>query len=93
MNQQKRKKIKGDNENVRRNPLRALPEWSQDFTVNLVDESVPAHRDAPASSCRESTSEPRGKVVSVSGKQSIYTQFPKDKDCEICKKTKIIRVP
>ena len=41
-----------------------------------MDESVPAHRDAPASSSRESASEPRGKVVS--GKHSIFTHFPKE---------------
>ena len=29
----------------------------------------------------------RGKVVS--GKHSIYTHFPKDKNCEICMRTKI----
>ena len=43
----------------------------------------------PASSSRESASEPRVTVESGSGKHSIYTHFPKDKDCEICKRTKI----
>ena len=38
-----------------------------------MDESVPQHRDAPASSSRESASEPRGKVVSV--KHSICTHL------------------
>ena len=52
-----------DNERVRGDPLRDLPERLKDFTENLVDGSVPEHRDAPASSCRESSSEPRGKVV------------------------------
>ena len=37
----------GDDETVRRNPLRDLPE---EFWDNLVDESVPARWDAPASS-------------------------------------------
>ena len=53
--------------------------------------SVPAHRDAPASSLRESASEPRGKVVS--GKHSVHTHFPKDRNCEICMRTKITRAP
>ena len=56
MNQQKPKKKQnknGDNETVRGNLLCDLPEWSQEFTENLVDERVPAHRDAPASSSRE----------------------------------------
>ena len=56
-------------------------------------ESVPGHRDAPASSSRESPSEARLRVVSGSGKHSIYTYFPKDKDCDICQRTKITRAP
>ena len=54
-----------------------------------MDECVPAHRDAPASSSRESASEPRGIVVS--GKHSIYIHFPKDRNCNICMRTKITR--
>ena len=56
-----------------------------------MDEPVPAHRDARASSSRESASEPRVKVGRVSGKHSIYTHFPKDKNCDICMRTKITR--
>ena len=56
-----------------------------------MDESVPAHRDAPASSSRESASKPRGKVVS--GEHSIETHFPKDRNCDICMRTKITRAP
>ena len=29
----------------------------------------------------------------VSGKHSIFTHFPKDRNCEVCKKTKIIWAP
>ena len=54
-----------------------------------MDESVPEHRDSPASSSRESASEPRGKVVS--SKHSIYTHFPKDRICDICMRTKTRR--
>ena len=95
MNQQKTKKRNkcGDNERVRGNPSRDLPEWLEEFKENLVDNRVPEHRDAPASSSRESSSEPGGKVVSGSGKHSIYTHFPKDKDCEICQRTKISTAP
>ena len=56
-----------------------------------MDENVPAHREAPASSSHELLSEPRAKVVS--GKHSIFTHLPKDKDCDICKRTKITRAP
>ena len=80
-----------DDERVRGNPLRDPPDWLQKFTENLVDDSVPDHPDAPASSSRESSLEPRGKVVS--GKHSIYTHFPKDRNCDICLRTKITRAP
>ena len=46
--------------------MRDLPEWLQEFTENLVDESVPDYRNAPASYSRELSSDPRGKVVSGS---------------------------
>ena len=52
--------------------------------------SVPVHRDAAASSSRESASKPRGKV---SGKHIIYIHFPTDRNCEICMRTKISRAP
>ena len=81
----------GDNETVRWNPLRDLPEWLKEFTENLVDESVPAHGDAPASSSRESASESRGKVVS--GKHSIKTHFSKNRNCDMCMRTKITWAP
>ena len=55
-------------ETVRGDPLRDLPEWLEEFMENLVNESVLAQRDAPASSSRESASEPRGKVVYCYGK-------------------------
>ena len=53
--------------------------------------TVPERRDSPASSSRESASEPRGKEVS--GKHSVYTHFPKDRNYDICLRTKITRVP
>ena len=37
-------KYNRDDERVRWDLLRGLPEWSGEFTENLVDESVPAHR-------------------------------------------------
>ena len=54
-------------------------------TENLVDGSVPAHRDAPASSSRESASEPRGKVVSGNTVLILTSR--------ICMRTKITRAP
>ena len=54
-----------------------------------MGDSVPEHRDAPASSARETSSEPRRKVVS--GKHSISTHFPKERNCDICLRTKMTR--
>ena len=62
------------------------------FTENIVDENVPAHRDAPSSPSRESASEPGGKKK-VSAKHSIYTHFPKVRNCDICMRTELTRVP
>ena len=79
---------KNDDKEVRGNPLPDLPEWLEEFTENLVDDSVPEHRDASSSSL-ELLSEPRAKVVSC--KHSIFTHFPKDRNCDICLRTKITR--
>ena len=42
---------KNDNEGVRGDPFRNLQEWLEEFKENLVDDSVPEHRDASSSSC------------------------------------------
>ena len=57
-----------------------------------MDENNPAHRSAPASSSRESASEPRVKVGPVSVKHSIFSHFPKDINCDFCLRTKFTRV-
>ena len=54
-----------------------------------MDERIPEHITAPASSSRESASEQLRKMVS--GKHNIYTLFPKDQNCDIRKKTKITK--
>ena len=70
-----------DDVDVQRNSSHDMPEWPEEFKDNLVDESVQEYRDAPSSS-HELPSEPRAKVVS--GKHSICTHFPKDRNCDIC---------
>ena len=77
-----------DNEDVRGNLSHDLPEWLQEFRQGPEDESVPEHRDASSSS-HEVPSEPRAKVVS--GNHSIFTHFPKDRNCDICLRNKITR--
>ena len=70
-----------------------IPEWLQEFRENLVDDRVPERRDSHASSSHEVSSEPTTKRREDLGKQSVYTHFPKDRNCEICKRTKITRAP
>ena len=63
-----------------------MPDWLREFKHGLVDESVPEHRDASSSS-HELPLEPRAKVVS--GKHSVFTHFPKDRNFDICLRTNI----
>ena len=70
-----------------------IPEWLQEFRENLVDERVPEHRDSHASSSHEVSLEPTSKRSEDLGKHSVYTHFPKDRNCEICQRTKITRAP
>ena len=73
------------------NRLRALPERFEEFTENLEDEGVLASRDTPANTSQDSDSERPAKVVSR--KHSIFSHFPKDRNCEMRKRTKITRAP
>ena len=65
----------------------------QEFRENLVDERVPEHRDSHASSSHELSLDPTPKRSEDLGKHSVYTHFLKDRNCEICQKTKITRAP
>ena len=64
-----------------------LPEWLEDFTENLEIVEMPA----AAHISHGSDSERPARVVSR--KHSIYAHFPKDQNCEVCKRTKITRAP
>ena len=70
-----------------------IPEWQQEFRENLVDDEVPEHRDSHASSSHEVSLEPASKRREDLGKHSVYTHFPKDRNCEICQRTKTTRAP
>ena len=70
-----------------------IPEWLQEFKENLVDDEIPAQGDSHASSFHEASSEPIFKRREDLGKHSVYTHSPKDRNCEICKRTKIARAP
>ena len=60
---------------------------------NLVDARVPEHRDSHASSSHEISLEPTTKRREDLGKHSVFSHFPKDRNCEICQRTKITRAP
>ena len=51
------------------------------------------HISAPAHICQDSDLERAKKVVSKSKKHSIYTHFQKDRNCEVCSRTKMTRTP
>ena len=81
-----------NHEQVREDPFSSdIPEWLQEFKENLVDDGVPEHRDSHASPSHGLSLEPTRSADL--GKHSVYTHFPKDRNCEICQRTKITRAP
>ena len=66
-----------------------IPEWLQEFRENLVDDEIPVHGDSHASSSHQASLEPIFKRREDLGKHSVYNHFPKDRNCEICKRTKL----
>ena len=79
----------------RRNPCddSEIPERLQEFRENLVDDEIPLQGGSHTSSSHETSLEPTTKRREDLGKHSVYTHFPKDRKCEICKRTKITRAP
>ena len=70
-----------------------IPEWLQEFRENLVDDEIPLQGGSHASSSHEASLEPMTKRREDLGKHNVHTHFPKDRNCEICKRTKITRAP
>ena len=66
-----------------------IPEWLQEFRENLVDYEIPEQGDSHASSSHEASLEPTTKRREDLGKHSVYNHFQKDRNCEICQRTKI----
>ena len=63
------------------------------FRENLVDDEIPLQGGSHASSSHEASLEPTTKRREDLGKHNVHTHFPKDRNCEICKRTKITRAP
>ena len=83
-----------DHDLERRNPLYSdIPEWLQEFRENLVDHGVPERRDSHASSSHGLSLDPTPTRSVDLGNHSVETHFPKDRNCEICQRTKITRAP
>ena len=70
-----------------------IPEWLQEFRENLVDDEIPLQGGSHASSSHEVSLEPNTKRREDLGKHNVHAHFPKDRNCEICKQTKITRAP
>ena len=83
----KTKLKRGDDSRDADDRLRDLSEWLEEFTDNLVDTEL----HAPAHISQDSDSERLTKVVLNSRKHSIYTHFPKDRNCDVCLRTKMKR--
>ena len=66
-----------------------IPEWLQEFRENLMDDEIPLQGGSHASSSHEASLEPTTKRREDLGKHSVKTRFPKDRNCEICKRTKL----
>ena len=60
---------------------------------NLVDDEIPLQGGSHASSSHEVSLEPTTKRREDLGKHNVHTHFPKDRNCEICRRTKITRAP
>ena len=81
-------------ETERGDPLYSdIPEWVQEFRENLVDDRVLERRDSHASSSHEPSLEPTPTRSVDLGKHSVYTHFPKDRNCEICQRTINYKIP
>ena len=70
-----------------------IPEWLQEFRENLVDDEIPLQGGSHASSSHEASLEPIEMRREDLGKHSVHIHFPKDRNWEICKQTKITRAP
>ena len=58
-----------------------------------MDDEIPLQGGSHASSSHEASLEPIFKRREDFGKHSVYTHYPKDRNCEICKRIKITTAP
>ena len=60
---------------------------------NLVDDEIPLQGGSHASSSHAVSLEPIEMRREEFGKHNVHTHIPKDRNCEICKRTKITKAP
>ena len=82
-----------DHETERGDPLYSdIPDWLQEFRENLVDDRVPERRHSNASFSHEPFFGACAyEKCGFGGKHIVKTHFPRDRNCEICQRTKITR--
>ena len=68
-------------------------EWLQEFRENLVDDEIPLQGGSRASSSHEFCLKPTAKRREDLSKHNVHTHFTNDRNCEVCKRTKITRGP
>ena len=75
---------KNEDHDLERGPVEfRYTEWLQEFSENLVDDSF----------SHEPSLEPSSARSEDLGKHSVFSHFPKDRNCEICQRTKSTRSP
>ena len=76
-------------------PGAGVPEkWQEGRERSVGRSSILVRRfHAPAHISQDSDSEHPAKVATNSRKHSIFTHFPKDRDCDVCLRTKRTRTP
>ena len=80
------------NEMNKEYPVQGIPDWLQPFTINLED--LEAHVLAHSTERENSDSEgDASQVETQKRKHTIFSQFPRDRNCDTCMRTKITRVP
>ena len=81
-----------ENEMDEEDPTQSIPDWLHPFTENLDDleTHVPAHPSEREISDSEGDA---SKVETQKRKHSIYAHFPEDRNCDMCPRTKITRIP
>ena len=88
------------------NQIKRKPRWNGETRVILRSRNacknsgkiwwmmkIPLQGGSHASSSHEASLEPTTERREDLGKHNVHTHFPKDRNCEICKRTKITRAP